>query len=315
MERKILYYLDAIRDIQAGKIVWPVTCEIDPSNACMLDCEFCMFRDYLQKQRDCGNNVFLDVGVYSRLLNDLRDVGVKSITFTGGGEPLMHKDINAMIDMAVSAGMEVGLVTNGVLLERLRDPKVFKFIRVSLDAPNAEVYKKIKGKDFFDKVIANVCTCIDAGCTVGVSYVLRPDNEGLTDDMKALAEKIGLEYVQFKPDTSSRTPVGVNVDKGDRGIITERYVAKNLLPCHIAGLVAIVNADGNVAYCCQYRGPGPLSLGNLYHSSFKDIWARRNAITPDVSKCPPCRYMNYAKLYEEVVLGKATYFFNHRNFL
>ena len=51
-----------------------------------------------------------------RLITDLRSVGVKSITFTGGGEPLLSPHLEAFVNRAKLNHMEIGLITNGILL-------------------------------------------------------------------------------------------------------------------------------------------------------------------------------------------------------
>ena len=141
MHKKILYYVNEIEMLDAGEFVFPITCEIDPSNNCMLNCNFCRFAAFRKRTK-----INLEWEIYITLLSELYSGGTKSVTFTGGGEPLMHPKFNAMATFAKSLGLEVGLVTNGVNLHRLDSPEIFEFIRVSLDAPDSVTYKKVKGK-------------------------------------------------------------------------------------------------------------------------------------------------------------------------
>ena len=99
MDKKINYYLREIDQLQSNEFVFPVTVEIDPSNNCMLDCSFCMYASYLKSDR-----CYLDWKLYVDLLKELRDGGTRSITFTGGGEPLMNKRFNSMVDLSFSNG-------------------------------------------------------------------------------------------------------------------------------------------------------------------------------------------------------------------
>ena len=39
--------------------------------------------------------------------------------FTGGGEPLTHPDAKEIIEYACDCGFSVGLVTNGLLLDKI----------------------------------------------------------------------------------------------------------------------------------------------------------------------------------------------------
>ena len=46
MNNKIYYYIDKVEQLEKGNFVGPITCEIDPSNRCNADCNFCMFSKY-----------------------------------------------------------------------------------------------------------------------------------------------------------------------------------------------------------------------------------------------------------------------------
>lgn len=310
MENKILYHLSEVQRAERGEIVFPVTCEIDPSNRCMLSCEFCMYAAHLK-----NHNEDLPLDLYNKLIEELKSLGVKSITFTGGGEPLMNKQFNAMVKLALMEGFELGLITNGVLADRIDDPSVFKFIRVSLDSHDAQTYKKVKGGYYFDRVIDNIRYLIGKAPLVGLSYVVCEDNVHGIDQAATFPDRLGVAYVQFKPAWIGGTTYFYSDPQETEGtIVTHRYVAKNLLPCMIASLIGIVGADSKVYYCCQYRGDVRYELGNLRNVSFRDAWSRRILVSPRISECPQCRYMNYARTYQKIK-DQGTAFFDHKNFL
>lgn len=312
MDNKIYYYLDQVEKLIQGEFVPPVTCEIDPSNKCMLDCNFCMFENY----RDCSRED-LPWEIYQNLIHDLKNLGTRSITFTGGGEPLMHPQFNQMIGAALTLGFQVGLVTNGVKLDRIENPNDFLFIRISLDAHNAKDYKAVKGVDLFDRVINNIKAAVASGSTVGLSYVVGPDNNKNLEKAEKLAEELGVSYIQIKPAyMNDKREIFTDFEYPDgRPIIgTKRYIPKDTMPCTIAALVGIVGADSNVYYCCQHRGVDKFKLGSLIDNSFSDLWKKRLAMKPNITFCPMCRYMNYTKAYKEI-LENGDLFFQHRYFL
>lgn len=303
--------MDEISDIKKGKDVYPITCEIDPSNACNLNCSFCMYAKGLKKNRD-----ILPWKTYYNLITELKILGVRSITFTGGGEPLMNPRFNDMVSEAHSVGFEIGLITNGTLLDRVENLNYFKFIRISLDAYDKKSYEKIKGKDLFNKVIKNIIRVTKRKVTdIGISYVVCEDNVNGIEEIQEILSGIGIKYIQFKPAWINggkfELPEGIS---GDKTIITDRYIAKNNLPCLIAGLIGIVGADSKVYFCCQYRLNKKFCLGSLEEESFASLWKKRKNIVPDISKCPQCRYQNYAEGYEIFSQPKYT-FLKHKNFL
>lgn len=314
MLSKIAFYHKQIEMLKRGKFVSPVTCEVDPSNRCNLNCNFCMFKEY-------RNDLRVDMGLdmFDSLVSELRMLGVKSITFTGGGEPMMNRLLPRMAKFAVDSGLEVGLVTNGTLLKTLEDPQQYQFIRVSLDAATPETYGKVKRVDgmVFNHVLRNIELLVDSGAFVGISYVVSEYNSHEINEARAMANVLGVEYIQFKPawhnGSSYEMPDEVH-DELDRSIAMNRYKAVNGLPCVVAGLVGIVGADGSVYYCCQHRGKTPFRLGNLRDEGFGIIWRRRLGRKVKTDSCPRCRYMNYVYEYEEE-LKRNSMAMKHVNFL
>jgi MoaA/NifB/PqqE/SkfB family radical SAM enzyme len=298
MDEKILYWVDRISKIEEGTFVPPVCCEIDPSNACQLNCQFCFYKNHLK-----GNHQHLPLPIYIQLLNSLEHLGTKGVTFTGGGEPLMNPHFQEMFDLAVQQGFEVGLITNGVFLDRVKGIERFKFIRVSLDAATRETYTKVKGKDYFDRVLANVRMAVGVCETVGLAFVVCEDNKlemQLADD---LAESLDVSYIQFKPVVFENGEIfsGFEPPRNNKSIRTDRWRATDSLPCLVAHLVGVVGADSQVYFCCQHRGNKNMVVGNLEKESFETIWQRRPAFVQrvDPALCPQCRYMNYARVYKD----------------
>jgi len=67
---------------------YPITLEIDPGNKCPLDCPYCIW--HAMRHSDAANAT-LKPDVLLRLVCEAHDIGVKSIIWTGGGEPLSVK--------------------------------------------------------------------------------------------------------------------------------------------------------------------------------------------------------------------------------
>jgi len=311
MDNKIYYYLDQVEKLNSGEFVAPVSCEIDPSNSCNLKCNFCMFGDWRENHHE-----HLDLDLYISAIGDLHKMGTRSITFTGGGEPLMNPNYNLMSKMAKSLGFQVGLVTNGVLLNKVENIEDYLFIRISLDSHNREDYKKVKGADQFDRVLQNITDALKRNKIIGLSYVVGPDNNKDLQKVEDLANELGVAYLQIKPSyINERAEIFTDFEYPDGRVIgTKRYLPEDNVPCTIAALVGIIGANGDVYYCCQGRGVDRLTLGNLKDKSLKEIWTERLALRPNVSLCPMCRYMNYTKAYKEI-LENGDLFFQHRYFL
>jgi cyclic pyranopterin phosphate synthase len=81
---------------------------------CNLRCAGCRYG------RDFMSNTELPWPIVRQLLDDARSVGVYSIRFYGG-EPLLHRDLTAMIRHARNLGLNTYVTTNGILLEECLD--------------------------------------------------------------------------------------------------------------------------------------------------------------------------------------------------
>ena len=121
--------------IKDGKIV-PIHLQLIPTNACNQTCSFCSCSD-----RRKGLELSLEK--MKGILNVASQLGTKALTITGGGEPLMHKDLNEMIRYAAERGIECGLTTNGKLLDRLEEHKNLTWCRISTSDEQTPAYDKI----------------------------------------------------------------------------------------------------------------------------------------------------------------------------
>ncbi|MFQ5811308.1 MAG: hypothetical protein ACE5JM_16950, partial [Armatimonadota bacterium] len=80
---KVLRQPERIAAVARGETAPPVTVEIDPTNACNHDCIWCITSGLRAR-----STATLSRDLLLRLPGELAQYGVRSITFTGGGEPL-----------------------------------------------------------------------------------------------------------------------------------------------------------------------------------------------------------------------------------
>ena len=130
---KLLQDYKVIKSVVQNKHIPLRHFSLCPTNRCNLNCVVCFCKD-----RD--KNEEIGIGEIKNLLNDSYELGCKAIDLTGGGEPLMHPEINEIIKYAHGVEIGVSLVTNGLLLDRLEVG--VRWSRISLTS-NRE-FKKLK---------------------------------------------------------------------------------------------------------------------------------------------------------------------------
>jgi sulfatase maturation enzyme AslB (radical SAM superfamily) len=301
-----------------GVHVDPITCEVDPSNYCQNDCEWCIYRKYIKSNRQ-----HLDFDLFRELVRNLERIKVRSITFTGGGEPLMHPQFEKMVRFASKKGLKLGLVTNGIFLDRYEHlADRFQFIRISLDEISRVLYKKRKGTDSFNHILINITRLVarqskQKKCQVGISKLLTGPNPTGIKMFRDLGKELKVDYVQIKPAWRLKNIEEVLSKKGPQSykqglFITPRFSVdrESKVACKISGLIGQVGADAKVYYCCVHRGKKEFEIGDLEVDLFSEIIRRHKKFVPDMSICGSCRYMNYAKIYQECGLP-----LRHRDFL
>jgi MoaA/NifB/PqqE/SkfB family radical SAM enzyme len=150
------------------------------------------------------------------------DAGVKAVVLIGGGEPLIHPEIDWVIDYLGKNGVKIGITTNGLLIDRHIDviAKYASWVRISVDAATPETFKHIRpdrsGKSMFNKLISNMVMFakVKKG-TLGYSFMIYSENEfdkakknteaagfsNVNEIYKAaqIAKKSGCDYFEIKP--------------------------------------------------------------------------------------------------------------------
>jgi len=109
--------------IKEGRII-PIHAQLIPTNKCNLNCEFCSYKDR-EKELE------INYQELKKIISILACRGTGAITWTGGGEPLLYDKINEAISYAGSKGIQSGLVTNGILLDKLKHHLYLTWCRIS----------------------------------------------------------------------------------------------------------------------------------------------------------------------------------------
>jgi MoaA/NifB/PqqE/SkfB family radical SAM enzyme len=178
----------------------PLHIELDLTDRCNVDCYFCNAMDVRTKEQIPYERVV-------EILDGCVANGLRSVRFSGGGDPLFHREIDRVIDYVHSKGVVIdNITTNGVGLshavaERLVRGKT-REILISLNAANAADYARMMQVKpaTFDKVIANVQHLLairgDAPHpAVIVQFLLDRQNYPQLPEMYALACRIGADIV------------------------------------------------------------------------------------------------------------------------
>jgi MoaA/NifB/PqqE/SkfB family radical SAM enzyme len=340
---KILHHLEVIQAWKDGKNPYAITTEIDPTNACNHKCPGCAGGTH----RGMGADN-LSIKEMRSILKQVKELGGKAVTFTGGGEPLLNKGTGAAIDYASYLGLDIGLVTNGTRAKVSGIASIIAsctWIRVSLDAGSPEMHERTHGSKDYYAILDNIdCLVavkkkIKSGCTIGVGYLTGVGTSDYEDMMNFVdtAIKLKVDYAQFRPyhvggaksdlaefekkldfapfyrKSTQETAILCSQHKYDcinRGILSAQYGE-----CFGHQFATVIEATGNMTICCHTRGMECFALGNIKLNTIKTIWGsqqRQEAIANiNLAACTPlCRADTFNCILWELSQKK-----EHVNFL
>lgn len=217
VEGKLASHQDLSRRVVEKQPVVPVSMEVDISMFCGDRCSFCHFA-YTHTQRlktpdgKWDTSKIMTLKITEVVFKKLSKGGVKSVVFSGGGEPLDSPFALDIFKIAKRNGLELGMYTRGHgLKDELAEfvAEHFEWIVVSLDSTNSEDHKKIKGTNTFDSKVKNIMDFRDykdRRANISVSMMvdskhlkeLEPGITKLESDIAWLL-KLGVNEVQIRP--------------------------------------------------------------------------------------------------------------------
>jgi radical SAM protein with 4Fe4S-binding SPASM domain len=131
----------------------PVCLYLETTNRCNLLCTTCP-RTYEELEPEAD----MPWELFTSLIEQFPRIA--RVVLHGIGEPMLVKDLAQRVKYLKDRKIYVLFNTNGTLLTEANGRALIDAgldeLRVSLDAAEAEVFKMVRGKDFFDKIVSNV---------------------------------------------------------------------------------------------------------------------------------------------------------------
>lgn len=294
--QKILHHLERVKQ---GK---PVYAQWDITNRCNNQCRYCSSK--MQPAfSSCDEWSFDEI---KQIASELKTAGVETIEITGGGEPLCHPDCKAIFRHLLSMGFDIGLVTNGLLMDgELADIlSGFAWVRFSIDAFSDDTHLLLKGTHK-PNISPFLPVLKQYDCVVGASFIVQDENVDEIVPFAEWAKDAGFNNVRYSPCYS---PHGLVVNKKsvikaidvlqktllmdgiDINAMLNRFTVpwlKQHTPvCYYSRLVVAIAANGCIYYCCATKNDNRFSLGNILNRGFSCVWNSRKDI--DTNLCPAC---------------------------
>ncbi len=300
---KILKHINRINEWQQKNFSRPITYELDMTNVCNSKCHFC-FGFYEQKEYQ----VSINISRAKNILSQIKKFGGKAVTFTGGGDPLCNKDTVNAVKYAKKIGLDVGFITNGILLNKDNVKDIVEscvWIRISLDAATKETYLKTHcmNSNIFESVVSNIKLLVKekkkqkSDITIGVGFLTYDKTEKEILDFAKLSSKLGVDYAQYRPLLKRYIEKEFNAKSQDFVIdsikeaykysnknfsvvssvhkykmISEKKYVRQYDICYGHNFATVIAADQKMYLCCHMRGIKKYCIGDLSKNTLKEIW-------------------------------------------
>ena len=307
---KIFAHADALNDVGEGKWIAPIYIRIKPTNYCNHKCYYCSYADSELGLRDSVNRQDqISWEKMQEIISDMADMGVKAVTFSGGGEPLVYPYIVETMRRILNAGIDLSIITNGQMLkgERAEVLTKAKWVRISFDSANAETYSKVRQLPLkaFDEVCDNICQFSKVkqnNCELGINFVINHENADQVYDMAKMVRELGVNHIKFaarvtkdlfeyhapfkegvieqihraKEDLEVEGFRIINKYEGDfdSALVFHRCYDK----CYINRIFTVIAADSKVYFCHDKAYVKEGVVGDLRNQSFKDLWFSEKTI-------------------------------------
>jgi len=301
-DHKLYWHLDRVLADQRGELIAPIYVEISPTDRCNHQCIFCGL-DFVR-----GGGHVLPTDTFLTRIEEMGRLGVRSVNFSGEGEPLLHPDTPTFIAACARAGMDVALATNGSRGDAAAWETMLRhltWVRFSVDAGSPEVHARVHrgGPDGFARAVETIRQAVSlkqslgSSTTIGVQYVLLEQNLDDVERAIRLFQDIGCDYCSLKPFSfhpqmhgDSARPVTAEEAATVAALVDSlqarspmrlvfRQTAfraaasrrKAYTACRALPYWAHLQANGDLYVCPTFLGDPRFRLGNIAEATMDDL--------------------------------------------
>lgn len=299
---KIFGHLEELKKAKNGERIAPIYVRIKPTNRCNQNCYYCHYKNpYLELDQyhptdEISRDKMLEI------IRDFQEIGVKAVTFSGGGEPLLYSHIEEAMDAVLHAGIDLSIITNGSLLDGRKAELLAnaKWVRISQESGCGETYSRIRGVkgDAFERLCRNMeafSKMKKPGCELGVNFVIGPQNYMEVYQAGELMRSLGANHIKYtalmsgdaeKMHAPFREYVAEQIhrlqEENKPGFRIINLYESDFKSCAVFGraydfcgikdFVTVVAANSRIYYCHDKAYLTQGEIGDISQSSFKEVW-------------------------------------------
>lgn len=301
----------------------PLLIQIFPVYGCNFKCEYCLYSLPKDKHGYISEDIFMDFIVYKKAINEIASYNkkLKMLRFAGIGEPILHKQIAAMVAYAKEKNVaeSVDIVTNASLLTQELSMDLINAgldkLRISIQGVSKEKYEEVSNvKIDFKKLVENIKFFYENKKKAKVYIKIidcaianKEEENKFFEIFESICDTIAIEHL---------TPTVDEIDYSefsDVNSLNKTQSGNDMIQCSICPqpfYMMQINPDGNVVPCCSMEYPKV--FGSIKENSIKEIWQgkefnefRRNLLNGTKNSnnrvCEKCKLYKYGIFKEDLL--------------
>ncbi|MFH1836772.1 MAG: radical SAM/SPASM domain-containing protein [Candidatus Omnitrophota bacterium] len=281
---------------------------IEITNVCNADCKFCPKTSRVPE--------FMGLELFKKILDEVKEYS-EYLYFHVMGEPLLHPEIGAFLDLCGEKGFKVNITTNGTLINKARNTLLSKPAIRAINF-SLHIFDENSPKNVIDKYLDEVFGFMSAkGEMPGFITCFRLWNmkaQDNADPVQSFRDTGSNSYILGRLEKFFKVPHKIEEIPSEGNGIKLRdnvYVSRSYsfdwpdkkIPdlgdegfCLALRQQAAILVDGTVVPCCL-DNEGTIDLGNIKETGFKRImeseramklyrgFSERKAVEPLCRKC------------------------------
>ncbi|GHU41375.1 hypothetical protein FACS1894111_03570 [Clostridia bacterium] len=320
ISKQYVYDLNRVKLSDVLPIRTPYHISVEATFRCNIRCNYCIHAmDGSEINRRGYHQKDMSWDAFERVVSSIHEFEdpIKSVVFSGLGEPLVNKRLPEMVKRVKDTGRveKILLITNGLLLTHETSDALIDagldICKISLQGMSVESYKKICGVKmdwdvFYDNIVyfsehKNKCLL---KAKIGDTALLENDEKLFYEKFSSICDYVDIEHIypQFDGVDYSETVLA------DEGKNRFGHSFKQLNVCSPLFYRLYVLQDGRVTFAypdgITYEGfhLNNMTLRKMWEADeTKDMW--RNALTHNLSVCQTCPRWSYSAHPDDIIDG------------
>lgn len=301
---KVYYHLDHLYDYIKTGDTYPVHMIVGLTNICNHACIFCYGYDTISAQYN--ENAFAPMDMIVGAIREAAQLGLRSVSLVGTGEPTLHPKFVETVRGIKAAGVDVGLFTNGSLIDEDKVQAItdtHTFLRLSCSAADREEHNRIhhagRRVNDFDRIVASIRSLLKRRDgrpfpTIGVQFIVIHHNWQSLLRACRFWKDVGVDYYAIKPayknlnvpeHEENKAPLEkvIELMKEAKQLEDEKFTVyakygqfgkvlgakgqyRGYDKCHGQAFTTFLDPDGKLYVCGNMHGKEEFSIGNVMES-------------------------------------------------